>query len=164
MNVKQRYANFQPKDFDRFDCIKISPIIYLALMIILRAYIVWLVSVTNFNDRTAIISWLYPEPNTFYSNLLSGSIGLFILLVLSLRRPSASHWVVISWRKIRELLVFAMCIDWLILVSFYLLYEQGQFSLLVGHVFVVGLVVIRLYQSQRVAINIDEFPQPIPEK
>ena len=87
------YANYLPKHFDNFDCLKLAPGIYFILLFILRAYIIWIMSVTNMRDHVGFIQWIYPQTALFYLNLVSGVIGLFIVLILSLRRPTASSWV-----------------------------------------------------------------------
>ena len=105
------YANYLPKDFDNFDCLKLAPGIYLILLFVLRAYFVWLMSVTNMRDHVGIIQWIYPQTALFYLNLVSGVIGLFIVLVLSLRRPNAAPWVRICWQKCKLLLFIALGFD-----------------------------------------------------
>ena len=53
MNNRQRFAQYMPNDFDQFDCVKISWLFYLFLVFILRGYIVWIMSVTNFNNKVS---------------------------------------------------------------------------------------------------------------
>ena len=72
---KHQYADLKPADFDKYDCVKISPLIYLALILVLKAYIVWLLTVTNMQDRLSIIQFFYPDKTLFFVNLASGVIG-----------------------------------------------------------------------------------------
>ena len=87
-NYAKNYAKFLPKHFDSFDCLKLAPGIYAILLLVLRAYIIWIMSVTNMRDNVGFIQWVYPQTALFYLNLASGVIGLFVVLILSLRRPS----------------------------------------------------------------------------
>ena len=161
---KQQFSHYLPKDFDQFDCVKISPLFYLILLFVLRGYIVWLMSITNFKDRVGVIEWVYPDPLLFYTSLLSGAIGVIVLLVMSLRRPDAANWVKVCWRHIRTLLTIALCFDWLITVGAYFSDIIYQLSLVFIHGVIVMIAVVVLYSSQRININVNEFPEKLPEK
>ncbi|MGB1199047.1 MAG: DUF2919 family protein [Thalassotalea sp.] len=163
MNNPHRFSQLSPNDFDQFDCVKMSKWFYLLLLILLRGYIVWLMSVTNFKDRVGVIEWAYPEPILFYTSLLSGVIGLFVLLIMSLRRPNAANWIKSCWRKIRVLLAFALCFDWLINVGAYYYGIIYQPQIILFHGLLVLLALILLFTNQRIKINIDEFPEKLPE-
>jgi hypothetical protein len=60
------YAHFLPKHFDSFDCLKLAPGIYIILLFILRAYIIWIMSVTNMRDHVAMIQWIFPQTALLY--------------------------------------------------------------------------------------------------
>ena len=102
------YAKFSPKHFDSFDCLTLAPGIYFILLFVLRAYIIWIMSVTNMRDNVGFIQWVYPQTALFYLNLASGVIGLFVVLILSLRRPKAPTWVRTCWQKCKTLLISAI--------------------------------------------------------
>ena len=160
----QHYANYLPKDFDNFDCLKLAPGIYLILLFILRAYIIWIMSVTNMRDHVGIIQWIYPQTALFYLNLVSGVIGLFIVLVLSLRRPAAPAWVRICWQKCKMLLIVALAFDLLIGVLGYFIWHLQTISWLLVHCSLVISAVSYILKSKRFTINIAEFPEALPEK
>ncbi|UUO22468.1 DUF2919 domain-containing protein [Colwellia sp. M166] len=160
----QHYANYLPKDFDNFDCLKLAPGIYLILLFILRAYIIWIMSVTNMRDHVGIIQWIYPQTALFYLNLVSGVIGLFIVLVLSLRRPTAPAWVRICWQKCKMLLIVALAFDLLIGVLGYFIWHLQTISWLLVHCSLVISAVSYILKSKRFTINIAEFPEALPEK
>ena len=109
--MSHRFAHYTPSDFDNYDCVKVSKVIYLILIFVLRGYLVWLMSVSNLRDKVGVIQWIYPEPSLFYLSLLSGSLGLFVLLILCLRKPEASDWVQHSWQYIRGILLTALVFD-----------------------------------------------------
>lgn len=162
--MPQRYANYSVNDFDQFDCVNLSKGLYITLAYLLRGYLIWLFSLTNMQDRTSILQWAYPDPKLFYLSLAAGIPALFVVLLLSLRRPKASAWIKAAWRKVRYFVVLALVFDatinflgywhWqLVTVDFLAL------ALLLDVGFI-GFTVI----SKRLAINIEEFPEPMPEK
>ncbi|SEL03493.1 Protein of unknown function [Colwellia chukchiensis] len=164
MTDSRYYAQLSPKDFDSFDCVKLAPGIYLILLFVLRAYIIWLLSVTNMRDHVATIQWLYPERALFYLNLVSGAIALFIVLVLSLRRPDAKPWVRNCWQQCKILLIVALAFDLLVATLGYFIWHLQSITWLFGHGVIVLLAVSYILRSKRFTINIAEFPATIPEK
>jgi len=159
----KRFAKYSVNDFDKFDCLKLSKGIYITLFYVLRAYIVWIISVTNMRDRVAIIQWLYPDPALFYLSLLSGVLGLYLLLILSLRRPEAANWVKTSWRNYREILFFALLFDLLVGLAGLLLWQLISINVLLIHTTIAVIILYFSYKSDRIALNLEEFPDKIPE-
>lgn len=160
--MTQRFSHFTPADFDKYDCVKLSRGIYLLLAFVLRGYLVWMMSVTNMNDRVSIIRWIYPEPKYFYLSLLSGALGLFVILIISLRRPDAAKWVRVFWQRIRIVMVISLLFD-LVITVLGLVYWQLSVQWLLINVAAVAIFVTYLYRSKRLALNIDEFPEKLPE-
>lgn len=157
------YANYLPKDFDNFDCLKLAPGIYLILLFVLRAYIVWIMSVTNMRDHVGIIQWIFPQTSLFYLNLASGVIGLYIVFVLSLRRPNAANWVRASWQKCHVLLVVALIFDLLVTVLGYFVWHLQSITWLLAHGGIVVIAIAYIMHSKRFAINLAEFPEELPK-
>lgn len=162
--LTKHYANLLPKDFDNFDCLKLAPGIYLILLFVLRAYIIWIMSVTNMRDHVGIIQWIYPQTSLFYLNLVSGIIGLFIVLILSLRRPNAATWVRNYWHKCKTLLIGALAFDLLIGVLGYFIWQLQSLSWLIVHCSLVMTAIFYILRSKRFTINLAEFPEALPEK
>jgi hypothetical protein len=158
------YAHFLPKDFDNYDCVKLSPVVYLILLFVLRGYIVWIMSVTNMRDHVGIIQWIYPETALFYLSLFSGMIGLFIVLVLSLRRPNAAPWIRACWKKCQTLLILALVFDLIISFLGYFYWQlQSVLWLTIQSTLVISSIFF-IHFSKRFALNLLEFPEEIPEK
>jgi len=160
---KHQYADLKPADFDKFDCVKISPIIYIALMYLLKAYLVWIVTVTNMQDRASIIQFFYPDKWVFFVNLASGAIGILAVIVLTLRRPDAANWVKWLWHRYSLLIVFALIFDFTVNVVAVLLWGIGHFQWVLATSIIAVLITICLYKSKRVKINLQEFPEKLPE-
>jgi hypothetical protein len=161
---KHVYAHYSVQDFDKFDCLKISKWVYLSLLFILRGYVVWLMSVTNMKDRVGIIQWIYPDTSLFYLSLGSGALGLFIVLVLSLRRPSAKAWVQKCWRRGKVILTFALLFDLVICLIGFFYWHLLSLTWLISQAVIVGGLIIMLNISKTFAINLSEFPEKLPQK
>lgn len=161
--MTHKYAHFSPENFDNFDCLKVSKIVYALILFLLKGYLVWIMSVTNFKDRTGVITWIYPEPSLFYLSLLSGAGGLFVLLLLSLRRPGASIWVKSSWKHLRLILLSSLLFDFMINLVGYFYWQMQSPAWLVLNACIVLAFSLLLFNSQKIAINIDEFPEKLPE-
>lgn len=162
--IKHSYAGYSVQDFDKFDCLKVSKWLFLSLCFILRGYIVWLMSVTNMKDRVSIIQWVYPETSLFYLSLGSGVLGIFIVLILSLRRPKAKNWVKKCWRHLKWIVTIALLFDFIIcLIGFYY-WQLLSLTWLMTQGVIVFTLIIMLNVSKKLKINIAEFPEPFPEK
>ncbi|MEY8213556.1 MAG: DUF2919 family protein [Colwellia sp.] len=160
----KEYQCYSVEDFDSYDCLKLSKRFYLVLLFVLRGYIVWLMSVTNMRDRVSIIQWVYPETSLFYLSLFSGIIGLYILLIISLRRPGAPLWVRASWQYTRAIMVLALLFDLLIhsIGCFY--WQLSSLPWLIVQSIMTGIMLFLCYSNPRFNVNLKEFPQKIPEK
>lgn len=161
---RKKYQQYSVADFDSYDCLKLSKRFYLVLLFVLRGYLVWLMSVTNMRDRVSIISWVYPETSLFYLSLISGAIGLFVLLVISLRRPEAANWVQVSWRHCRKILISALLFDLITHAVGYFFWQLISMQWLIMQTMITVALVFLCYNSKRFTINLEEFPQKVPEK
>lgn len=158
------YQDYSIEDFDKFDCLKLSKRFYLVLIFVLRGYLVWLMSVTNMKDRVATMQWIYPETNLFFLSLISGGIGLFVLLVISLRRPDAPLWVMKIWPHSRKLLIIALLFDLIINALAFFYWQLTSITWLTCQALVVISLIACCFTSKRMYINLTEFPQTLPEK
>lgn len=162
--MAKEYQAYSIEDFDKFDCLKLSKRFYLVLFFVLRGYLVWLMSVTNMKDRVATMQWIYPETGLFFLSLISGGIGLFVLLIISLRRPDAPLWVVKIWPNSRSLLIFALLFDLIINLLGFFYWQLTSITWLTCQTIIVFALIISCYTSKRMQINLTEFPQTLPEK
>jgi len=160
---QSKYRQYSVEDFDSYDCLKLSKRFYLVLLFVLRGYIVWLMSVTNMRDRVSIISWIYPETSLFYLSLISGAIGLFVVLIISLRRPEAANWVQNSWRHCRKILITALLFDLLTHAVGYFYWQLLSLEWLIMQVALSTSLALLCYNSERFRINLEEFPQKLPK-
>lgn len=158
---KNQYAHYSLKDFNQFDCLKLSKGIYATLAFVLRGYIVWIMSITNMKNQTDTISMVFPDPKMFYLSLASGVIGLFVIVIISLRRPNASSWVKNSWKHIRKFLLFALIVDLAVSCWGYVYLSLLSFSWLLIQLVITLVLMLFLYFSKKITLNIQEFPEEI---
>ncbi len=158
--TKNQYENYSLKDFDKYNCVTLSKGIYFILIFVLRAYLVWLMSVTNMKDRVAMIQWVFPQKSLFYISLFSGLIGLFVLLVITLRRPDAALWVKKCWRHSKILLTVALLFDLAVSIIAFLYGQYFSLNILLLQVCIVVCFIVYMMKNERFNINLAEFPEP----
>ena len=164
VNSSSAYQHYSVNDFDSYDCLKLSKRFYLALLFLLRGYLVWLMSVTNMQDRVSIIQWIYPQKSLFYLSLLSGVVGLYVLLIISLRRPEAAKWVQSSWRYCRVIIVVGLLFDLLTHGIGLFFWQFSSATALLIQALITVLLITLCFSSERLNLNLKEFPQQLPEK
>jgi hypothetical protein len=112
-------------------------------------------------DRVSIIQWIYPETALFYLSLISGTGGLFILLLISLRRPDAKPWVEVSWKHCRKIMVVALLFDLIANIIGFFFWQLQSVAWLSIHSGISCLLIYLCYSSNRLTINLEEFPKKI---
>lgn len=152
------YKNYSVQDFDKYNCLKVSLSIYLVLLFVLRGYIVWIMSVTNMRDRVAIIQFIYPDTSLFLLSLLSGALGLIVVVLLSFRRPNAASWVQKSWPYCRLIMVTALVFDLAVNIIAYSYWQLLSINWLLIQTSIVTSLIVLCFKSQSLAINLREFP------
>jgi len=161
--VSTQYKKYTVEDFDNYDCLKLSKRFYIVLLYVLRGYIVWLMSVTNMRDRVGVIQWIYPETSLFILSLISGAIGIFVVLVISLRRPDAHKWIKWAWKNCRLFLVAALLFDLAANVIGFFYWQLFSSSWLMTQVIIVFSLISLCFTSERMILNLKEFPEKLPE-
>jgi len=115
-------------------------------------------------DRVATMSWIYPETNLFFLSLMSGAIGLFVVVLISLRRPDAANWIKTLWPYSRTLLIVALVFDLLINLLGFFYWQLTSVSWLICQGVIVFALITLCFTSKRMQINLIEFPRILPEK
>ncbi len=161
-HIPNKYQSYSIEDFDKFDCLKLSKRFYFVLAFVLRGYVIWLISVTNMKDRVETMQWVYPEMNLFFLSLLSGSLGLFVIVIISLRRPDSAMWVKKIWPHCRSLLVVALSFDFIINLIAYLCWQMTSLSWIMCQGVVACSLIAICFTSKRIQINLLEFPKSLP--
>lgn len=89
---------------------------------------------------------------------------LFVLLVISLRRPNAYLWVERVWPYSRYLLVIALSFDFAVTLVGFFYWQLLSLPWVIGQGIVVLVLIKLCFTSERMKINLAEFPQVLPEK
>lgn len=153
------YKYYSVQDFDKDNCLKIAKIFYITLLFILRGYIVWLMSVTNMRDKVEIIAWIYPDTSMFIMSLISGSLGIFVVVLILLRRPEAASWVKRCWPYSRVFLVIALLFDLTISFIGYLYWQLLTIQSLAIQGALAILLIVLCFKNKKLKINLKEFPE-----
>ncbi len=154
-------AKYSLKDFDKYNCLKLSLSFYLILLFLLRGFAIGIASLTNLKDKLSLIQWFYPESLQFYFSLLAGIPGLLVLYVIFQRKPEAANWVKILWANILYLCTALLALDILIYWSQYYIFQQGKLFFLVWQTIIAVLLLLYCRHSHRAKINRQEFPEVI---
>ena len=100
----------------------------------------------------------------FYLSLFSGAIGLFVVLIISLRRPDAASWVQLSWQHCRKTLTIALLFDLLTHALGFFYWQLFSLEWIMMQTMISVVLLSICYSSERFNINLEEFPQKVPEK
>ncbi len=164
MQRKHEYAEYSLKDFNKYDCLKLSLGIYALLAFVCRGYIIWIVSISNMQNRTDTIAFVFPDPKLFYLSLLSGALGLFVILLISLRKPETYDWVKDAWQHVRKFLLVSLAFDLIVSFIGYWYFDLLSLQWLVIQITITILFSVLLYTNKRIKLNIREFPEKLAEE
>lgn len=161
--VVHPYANYSVKDFDRYQCLKLSWWFYLVMIYLNRVYLVGLLSFANMKDKLQLIKIAYPQPETFYAALVISLPSLLFAYVVFFRKPEASQLVQFLWPKVIWLALIILLSE----IVFFAIYSV-VWSRDIGVEFylqwLIALVVIAAGKFiPRVKLNLAEFPIKVEE-
>lgn len=91
------FGRYTPDNYDKHHYLKPPIGFYFILLMLLRPYIIWVVSVANRNDTTVLLESFYPDKYNFFTALAIGAGAVFVTFMFSLRREKAYHWVAKLW-------------------------------------------------------------------
>jgi hypothetical protein len=159
--AKNLYKNAKINDFNKYNCIKLSCWFYFSTAYLLKAYFVWIMSIASSNDRMSFITMIYPEQKLFYVNLFSGLMGIFLFILISLRRPNANKWVKDIWPKIKSITIFMLFLDLLITLIAFFIWQLLSLQSVLLHAGVVLTLLVNAFNNDRLILNLLEFPEEI---
>jgi F0F1-type ATP synthase membrane subunit a len=88
----------QWSDFDLDGKLKTPAGYYLAVGFLLRAYLLWVVSLTYSEDRSLIISFFYAHSSSFILALTLALPIVFYMVLFSLKNMAGKGWYKKVWR------------------------------------------------------------------
>ncbi|NVK26286.1 MAG: DUF2919 family protein [Gammaproteobacteria bacterium] len=101
----------QWQDFDFEGKVKIPLGYYLVLLYLLRAYALWVVSLTYREDPTLILSLVYSDKSLFFYSLVIGIPAILTFTLFSLKSQKEKPWFARLWRKQHLVLSLALVLD-----------------------------------------------------
>ena len=99
------------QDFDLEGRVKVPIGYYLLLIYLLRGYVTWIFSLTYAQDRSLILSLVYPQHKLFITSLLLGIPAVIAFVLFTLKSQTAKPWFQFIWSKMRWFLAFAVVCD-----------------------------------------------------
>jgi hypothetical protein len=109
------FKKYTPDNFDKHHYLKAPVGFYFLLLVLLRPYIIWIMSVANRANGTVLIEFMYPNKDDFIIGLTTGVGALVVGLFFSLRRDKAYDWLPRFWRLSQWLLLVSVVADMLLL-------------------------------------------------
>ena len=107
----------QWQDFDFEGRLKVPLGFYLAVVYLLRGFIIWVISLTYSDDRSLLIGLIYSNVSLFKLTILTGLPALFTFLLFSLKKQKRKSWYKAIWRVQRRVLIAALLLD--LFIQFY---------------------------------------------
>ena len=101
----------QWQDFDFDGKVKIPLGYYFVLLYLLRAYALWVVSLTYRDDPTLILSLIYNDNRSFFYSLIVGIPAILTFSLFSLKSQREKTWFVALWSKQHIILACALALD-----------------------------------------------------
>ena len=152
------FKKYTPDDYDKHGYLKPPVGLNLLLLLLMRAYVVWVLSVANRADGTALIASLYPNKYDFFIGLGVGLGALVVMVLLSLRRERAPRFAAKIWTKGKWFLWGSWCLD--VLLTCYVIKQhkfafEPQMALVMVALFFAGWY---LYKSERLTDVFNNWP------
>lgn len=93
------FGRYTPDHYDKHHYLKPPVGFYLLLLVLLRPYIIWVMSVANRNDTTVLLQSLYPNKYDFFTALAIGCGAVVVTAMFSFRREKTFAFLPKLWRK-----------------------------------------------------------------
>ncbi|MCL1098357.1 DUF2919 domain-containing protein [Shewanella gelidii] len=91
--------------------------LYLMLAFLARGWCVWIMSLTQFNDRAGLVRLIYPQKEEFLLALASGFGAALLYGVVLAERKRTLTWPRYIFRQLRVILLLLLLVDGGILVQ-----------------------------------------------
>ncbi|KZN29880.1 DUF2919 domain-containing protein [Pseudoalteromonas luteoviolacea] len=153
-------GRFGPEYWDKYGVYKTPLGFNLTLIVLLRPFLIWLMSALTWRPDLDIMSLFFPSKDNFFIAIGIGSIALLPALVFSMRRPTSTpRWGDI-WGYMRWPLLIAALLDlaWLLMQA-----ANGhyQFSFyLASQIVLVSWVLLYLINSRYLTCFFSDWPEP----
>lgn len=158
------FLKYTPDDYDKHGYLKAPIGFYLVLVLLMRAYVIWILSLANRRDSTSVIEYFYPNQIDFFIGLATGIGAALVMAMVSLRRENAYQWLEKCWPSGRWLLWISWTAD-LALTLWSM--KLNHFKFAPGHaMMLLGLFFAMLYmfKSERIKDLFADWPEKLEKK
>lgn len=155
------FRRYTPDNFDPQGYLKAPKGFYLLLVMLLRPYIIWVLSVANRQESTLLVESFYPLKSDFFIGLATGAGALLVFALSSLRRKDAHVWLPRCWGYSGRLLWVSLLAD--ISLTLYMVkshhfaFENEQAVVFLGLFF----SVLYLFKSRHLNDFLQDWPEDI---
>lgn len=110
----QRHRAILPlKHYDNEGRIKPNWAVFASLLVLMRAFLVFIASISYRPDTGLLLSLFYPDRHYFYASLLVGLPALLVMLMVVWRHWLRERWRGIFW-LVKPLVILALLADLLL--------------------------------------------------
>lgn len=153
-------GRFGPEYWDKYGVYRTPLGFNLALLVLLRPFLVWLMSALTWRPDLDIMSVFFPSKSNFLVAIGIAAIALLPAVVFSMRRPASSQKWGRIWRHMRWPMLLAAVLDfgWLVMQA---ASNHYQFSFyLAGQIVLVSWVILYLINSRYLTCFFGDWPEP----
>ncbi|MFC3030915.1 DUF2919 domain-containing protein [Pseudoalteromonas fenneropenaei] len=152
--------HFGPEYWDKYGVYRAPLGFNLTLVVLLRAYILWVIAAVTRQPELDLMSLFYSHKQHFFIALGIASIALIPAVVFSLRRPTASTKLAPLWRNMRWPLILCAVVDlaWLIWQAQQSHYQFSGY--IAGQMLLVSWVLLYLVKSRYLRYFFNDWPDP----
>jgi len=146
--------------YDKYLALKVSPVMWLIFLFLLRPYVVFIGSITNRKDKMMIIDLFYPDKLTLSLGAFAAVPAALLIYAWTRKNPDASPFIRRVWNNGRILLAATAILNaFVVFVPLWLgkVYKLTAFGW--GQLLISLLIVLVLYKSQYIKDCFGDFPE-----
>ncbi len=158
MNDKLEKHQYPASAYDENLCIKVNVSLWFAILFLLRAYVVMLLSLVNMSNQTELIHLLYASETTFALGAVAALPALVLFMAWTKRRPGSGRTIRWIWHHGRAFLIVSAVLNLAIVAGSVFWAERSpQFSD-VTQALLTMYIILYLHRSERVRDTFRDFP------
>lgn len=149
---------YRASAYDENLCIKVGLGLWLAILFLLRPYVVMILSLANMSDHTQLIHLVYPGDGVFALGAIAALPAVALFLAWTKRRPGAGRTARWVWHRGRMLMMLSALCNLITAVIPMLPGHSGfSFIALIQILATIG-VMFYIMRSVRVRDTFQDFP------
>lgn len=152
---------YGPEYWDKHGCYRTPIGFTLSLIVLLRAYIIWVFAAISRRPELDLMAIVYQHKHDFFVALGIGALAIVPTVIYSLRRPSSNPKLQNIWRHMRWPLIACAVADlcWMVIQAGHQYY---QFSLFIAlQTVFVAWVLLYLIKSRYLKVFFADWPEQL---